>query len=243
MTFLMHTVSVFGAMLVLFPLELLFSSNIILAVFGPALVIFLIALQTLIVYNRRRRENGSVEGGGRIALVKAAWKWFIHLRWLGPWVKFWLALLLGVGLQVVLVYGYIQLNPFVSATLPLAVRSALTWIPDYLFPTLCRLRFQSRTRLPLLSVCPPNPYPLASSPTTRAAETLGPVANVHFYMGAPYPFDHRGGHIRCGQLLLGDRMERSCIYCHCPRMSGGHVWREGHGRRGTEMGSPWGEVR
>jgi hypothetical protein len=80
-------------------------------------MIFLFALQSLVVYNRRLQENGNVHGRGRMAFWELLWEWFIHFGWLEPlwrWVKFWLSLVLGVALQILLFFGYISLNPFVS---------------------------------------------------------------------------------------------------------------------------------
>jgi hypothetical protein len=94
----------------------LLAFNIALAVFGPAIMILLLAIQSLIMYNRRQRQNGVV---GRMHhwARQRLWEWFKYLRWLKTlwkWTKFWLALVVTVGLQVVLVVGYVNLNPFVS---------------------------------------------------------------------------------------------------------------------------------
>jgi hypothetical protein len=87
-------------------------------VFGPLITILLVAIQSLIVYNRRHRQNGGADHdrsrGWRWELLK---NWLTDLNWLKTvwrWAKFWLTLVLTVGLQVLLILGYVNLNPFVS---------------------------------------------------------------------------------------------------------------------------------
>src|ERR1700722_16808741 len=103
----------------------------LLATLGSSVVIFLVAMQSLIVYNRRLRENGgSIHGHGQVTFWRMSWEWFIHLGWIGPlwrWVKFWLALVICIALQVLLAFVYIHLNPLVSDIRQLSVYFSHGW--------------------------------------------------------------------------------------------------------------------
>ena len=102
----------------MFPLRALLAFDIALAVFGPAIVILLFAIQSLIAYNRRHRQNGAAHTRMHHRTWNTMWNWFIDMGWLRSvwkWAKFWLAVVISVGLQVLLVVGYLNLNPYVSS--------------------------------------------------------------------------------------------------------------------------------
>jgi hypothetical protein len=142
---------VFGRTLVLFSLRGLLAFNIALAVFGPAIMILLVAIQSLIVYNRRHRQNGVVPG-----TRQRLWEWFMDLSWLKTiwkWTKFWLALAVTVGLQVLLVVGYVNLNPFVSRFSVCIRAIADVFVTDCVLTTTSSTDLKPGTRIPLHRAC------------------------------------------------------------------------------------------
>lgn len=108
--------SVFGAAFIVFPLSALYIFNVVLLVIGPVLMTLLIAFEHILQYGRQQQHlNGDAhrDTGGMWA---DAWTWFKELSWLKGmwrWAKFWLAVVLTVGFQVLLVLGYVKLNPLV----------------------------------------------------------------------------------------------------------------------------------
>jgi hypothetical protein len=142
---------VFGRTLVLFSLRGLLAFNIALAVFGPAIMILLVAIQSLIVYNRRHRQNGVVPG-----TRQRLSEWFMDLSWLKTiwkWTKFWLALVVTVGLQVLLVVGYVNLNPFVSRFSVCIRLIADVVMTDCVLTTASSTDLKPDTRIPLHRAC------------------------------------------------------------------------------------------
>jgi hypothetical protein len=140
-----------------FPLRTLLTLNLVLAIFGPAIVTLLVALQSLVVFNRRRHENGTIQGLRRDAFWDTVRQWFTHLGWVGRfwrWAKFWMALVVSVAMQVLLVFGYISLNPFVSH---LFMRICLIF---HVTNAMCSIRLSTPTHtssLPQISPSPTSP--------------------------------------------------------------------------------------
>lgn len=106
----------FGAVLILFPLSALLTFNIVFVVIGPVILILLLACEMAIEQARRQRQNGSPHGSGE-NLLRKLWTWLVEFRWvsgLWRWAKFWVAVVVAIGLQALLIFGYLKLNPFVS---------------------------------------------------------------------------------------------------------------------------------
>lgn len=103
---------VFGATLIIFPLSAVLAFNIVSLVIGPVILILLIVCNYVIQNGRRQTQNGIVPESGE-NVWQQVWKWF----------KFWVAIVVTVVLQVLLVLGYVTLNPFVSVSVaqPMAI--------------------------------------------------------------------------------------------------------------------------
>lgn len=101
--------------MIVFELSTLFKINIVLLAAGPILLIALVYTKH-VVLNRvhpHAEVLGEEEGPGVLQRLLVGFK---GLSWLGNlWRlgKFWLALVVGVALQTLLVVGYVYLNPFV----------------------------------------------------------------------------------------------------------------------------------
>jgi hypothetical protein len=106
---------VFGTWLVLLSLDTLLVVNIVLLVAGPVIMIILVIADAAVQRGRNQNQNGQLPGHSG-NFLQQFWTWFIEFGWLkGAWVwaKFWVAVLATLGLQALLVFGYLQLNPFV----------------------------------------------------------------------------------------------------------------------------------
>ncbi|KAH7883336.1 hypothetical protein F5I97DRAFT_1904225 [Phlebopus sp. FC_14] len=107
----------FGAALVFFSLETLFITNVVLLTAGPIVLLLLLYSKYVIQLMKRLRQGHreSVNGGEATQTPRA--RIIAVLKKIGAsfWgvAKFWVALLVGIGLQVALVAGYVNLNPFV----------------------------------------------------------------------------------------------------------------------------------
>jgi hypothetical protein len=121
----------FGAIMILFTFQTLWIVNIVLLTVGPVILLMLVYFEHIIRVTSRIRSgyyravNGDVHFENFMARAAADIKYFLKGFWV--WSKFWTALLLGVGFQVLLVVGYAKLNPFVIHTHPwLVLVSALS---------------------------------------------------------------------------------------------------------------------
>jgi hypothetical protein len=87
-----------------------------------------------------------------------SWNSFHAMDWWGNFWKvgkFWLGVLLAVGLQVLLVIGYVNLNPFVRHFPSVSYFSnSFDECPDHLFPPVSRLHINA---VPSLYIHGPNP--------------------------------------------------------------------------------------
>ena len=107
--------------MIVFELRTLFTINIVLLAAGPILLIALVYTKH-IVLNRHVHPRAEGSGEEEEARPNVFQKLLAGLKgssWLGNlWRlgKFWLALVVGVTLQVLLVVGYAYLNPFVRDT-------------------------------------------------------------------------------------------------------------------------------
>ncbi|KAH0829068.1 hypothetical protein J3R83DRAFT_2526 [Lanmaoa asiatica] len=117
----------FGAALVVFSLETLFITNVVLLSTGPILLL-LIAYSKQGVRLRRTirfRYFVHANGNGVQADVPYSERALTALKRFGTgfWslTKFWVALVISIGLQVALVAGYVNLNPFIIHTHPFLV--------------------------------------------------------------------------------------------------------------------------
>jgi hypothetical protein len=110
-----HMLSVFGRTMIVFPLRVLLAYNIALTVCGPIIMILVITIESLVVYNRSHPQNGSAH---RPTWTSESFRqWVMNVNWLKvawKWSKFWVCLAISIGLQALLVFGYVKLNPLVS---------------------------------------------------------------------------------------------------------------------------------
>lgn len=110
----------FGAALVVFSLETLFITNVILLSTGPILLLLLAYSKHSVRLGGRIHSqyfghpdgNGVQENAAYGEQALAAIKRFGSEFWSST--KFWVALAISIGLQVALTAGYVNLNPFVS---------------------------------------------------------------------------------------------------------------------------------
>ena len=108
--------TVFGSTMIVFSLRALLAYNVALTVVGPIVMILLIAIQSLLVYNRLHGQNGVAHGPRRAWTWESFREWFMDIGWfkvVWKWSKFWLGLIISIGLQALLVLGYVKLNPLV----------------------------------------------------------------------------------------------------------------------------------
>lgn len=109
---------VFAAALIVLPLRILFTINIVLLAAGPVLLMALVYTKHVVLHRRLLQpEITHHEEQAKPSFWRSSWNSFKSFRWLGDlWRlgRFWLAVAVGIGLQVLLVVGYININPFVS---------------------------------------------------------------------------------------------------------------------------------
>ncbi|KAJ7685578.1 hypothetical protein DFH06DRAFT_46853 [Mycena polygramma] len=113
----------FGKWLILLSLDSLFISNIVLLIAGPFILILLIVVDSAILHSRSQNRNGHVPESGD-NLLHQFWTWLIELGWLKGawmWAKFWVAVVVTLGLQALLMFGYVKLNPFIVYSHPTLV--------------------------------------------------------------------------------------------------------------------------
>lgn len=119
-------------MLIVFPLDVLLTFNIVFLVIGPVVLILLIAFEAIIEHTRRQTAQNGTAHGSQDNIFSQAWIWFKEFGWvksLWRWAKFWAALGVAIGLQALLVLGYVKLNPFVRAALRLCLPQANDHLP------------------------------------------------------------------------------------------------------------------
>ncbi|KAG2050937.1 hypothetical protein BDR06DRAFT_917279 [Suillus hirtellus] len=112
----------FGAVMIVFTFQTLQIVNIILLTVGPVILLMLVYFEHIIRVTSRirsgyyRTANGDTHHESFVARASAKITHIFKGFWV--WSKFWIALLLGVGFQTLLVVGYAKLNPFVIHTHP-----------------------------------------------------------------------------------------------------------------------------
>ncbi|KAG2142730.1 peptidase family M28-domain-containing protein [Suillus bovinus] len=121
----------FGTIMIMFTFQTLRIANIVLLIVGPVILLMLVYFEHIIRVASRirsghyRAANGNVHRESFVVRASAEIKHFLKSFWV--WFKFWTALLLGVAFQMLLVVGYVKLNPFVIHTHPwLVLVSALS---------------------------------------------------------------------------------------------------------------------
>lgn len=103
-----------------FPLEALFITNVILLSTGPILLLLLGYSEHIAHLSRRLRSRYSARPSQSDIQQNVPYgeRVLATLKELGTglWnsTKFWVALAISIGLQAALVAGYVHLNPFVS---------------------------------------------------------------------------------------------------------------------------------
>lgn len=122
----------FGSAMIVFTFQTLWIVNIVLLTVGPVILLMLVYFEHIIRVTSRIRSgyyraaaNGNAPHESFVVRVSAEIKHFLKSFWV--WSKFWIALILGVGFQILLAIGYAKLNPFVIHTHPwLVLVSALS---------------------------------------------------------------------------------------------------------------------
>ncbi|KAJ6531240.1 hypothetical protein B0H19DRAFT_1006053 [Mycena capillaripes] len=119
----------FGRWLILLSMDSLLITNIVLLVVGPVILILLVVVEAAILHARSQNQNGHVPENND-NLLQQFWAWLIEFGWLKGawrWAKFWVAVLVTLALQALLVFGYVKLNPFIVYSHPtLVLVSAFT---------------------------------------------------------------------------------------------------------------------
>ncbi|KAG1824010.1 hypothetical protein EV424DRAFT_1606366, partial [Suillus variegatus] len=109
---------IFGAVMIVFTFQTLQIVNIILLTVGPVILLMLVYFEHIIRVmscirsGYYRTANGDTHRESFVARASAKITHFLKGFWV--WSKFWIASLLGVGFQILLVVGYVKLNPFAS---------------------------------------------------------------------------------------------------------------------------------
>lgn len=111
---------VFGATLVMFSMELLFILNVVLLTAGPLILLLLVFSESIVKAAKNIRRRPQEEPNGSVVVPSCYHRVLMVLRNTGRafWrsANFWLALLVGAGLQALLVTSYVKINPFVRAS-------------------------------------------------------------------------------------------------------------------------------
>ncbi|KAK7038111.1 peptide hydrolase [Favolaschia claudopus] len=119
----------FGAYLVVLSMDTLLIVNIVLLIVGPVLLIVLLIADAAVQHGRTQNRNGHVSEYSN-NLLQQFWAWLISFEWLKGawmWAKFWVAVLVTLGLQALLAFAYLKLNPFIVYSQPtLVLVSAFT---------------------------------------------------------------------------------------------------------------------
>ncbi|KAF7337950.1 Peptide hydrolase [Mycena venus] len=119
----------FGAWLVVLSMDSLLIANIVLLIVGPVILLVLVVADAAVLQSRSQNRNGHVSEYNN-NLLQQFWAWLISFSWLKGawmWAKFWAAVLVTAGLQAVLMFGYLKLNPFIVYSQPtLVVVSSFT---------------------------------------------------------------------------------------------------------------------
>ncbi|KAJ6618853.1 hypothetical protein B0H10DRAFT_1794655 [Mycena sp. CBHHK59/15] len=113
----------FGVWFVLLQLNTLLVCNIVLLSVGPVILILLVAIDAAILHGRRQHQNGHVPEQNN-NLLQQFWTWLIAFGWLKSawnWAKFWVAVIVTLGLQALLIFAYMKLNPFTVYSRPYLV--------------------------------------------------------------------------------------------------------------------------
>ncbi|KAG6382055.1 hypothetical protein JVT61DRAFT_692 [Boletus reticuloceps] len=117
----------FGAALVVFSLEAMFITNVVLLSTGPILLLLLAYSKHIVRLSRRIRSGYSAQpnGSGVQENLANGERILATLKTCGAgfWcsTKFWVALAISIGLQAALIAGYVNLNPFILHSQPFLV--------------------------------------------------------------------------------------------------------------------------
>ncbi|KAL1739590.1 putative zinc metalloprotease [Schizophyllum fasciatum] len=104
----------FGQALIVFPLSAMITFNIVFLAVGPVILALLVGFQVAARQRRREMLGGTYEQEGFFA---RAWVAFKSFHWIGGFwkhAKFWVALAVTIGLQVLLYVGYLYINPLIA---------------------------------------------------------------------------------------------------------------------------------
>ncbi|KAF8205720.1 hypothetical protein K438DRAFT_520214 [Mycena galopus ATCC 62051] len=155
----------FGKWLVVLSIDSLLIANVVLIVVGPTILIVLVVADVAVLYGRSQNRNGHVPEYSN-NLLQQFWTWLFAFGWLNGawmWAKFWVASLVALGFQAVLMFGYLKLNPFIVYAHP-------TCVDFVLHPHVPLTGFRRHAGL--------------ESPSGKA-ETPNVSANVYLYLGSP----------------------------------------------------------
>ncbi|KAJ7864816.1 putative zinc metalloprotease [Mycena olivaceomarginata] len=119
----------FGAWLVLLSMDTLLIVNVVLIIVGPVILIVLVIAEGAILHGRSQNRNGHVSQDNS-SLLQQFWTWLIAFGWLKGawrWAKFWVAVLVTLGLQALLILAYLKFNPFKQKHIMFLQTYILTW--------------------------------------------------------------------------------------------------------------------
>ncbi|KXN85136.1 hypothetical protein AN958_11676 [Leucoagaricus sp. SymC.cos] len=114
----------FAARLVLFSLDTLYIFNILFLILGPILLVGLFFIQAVIKASIRRHEENHYHQNRPSVFTRI----FTDFRLMWRWAKFWVAILVTVGVQALLIFIFIKANPYVIYSSPYIVLFCLTTI-------------------------------------------------------------------------------------------------------------------
>jgi hypothetical protein len=110
--------SVFASTLIIFPIFVLRTFNIVFLAVVPVVVV-LLSLCLRLVRERRSTSTATIRQQHE-RQYHGIWDRIKKIHWTPTWLRFWGAFLLSVGAQAGLVVTYAKLNPYVSISTRIA---------------------------------------------------------------------------------------------------------------------------
>lgn len=103
----------FGSRLVHFTLDSLYIFNILYLILSPLLLIGLLFVEAVIKASQRHHEAQDHQHLRPFILTRI----FTDFRLIWRWVKFWVAIIVTVGVQAFLIFIFVKSNPYVCPDL------------------------------------------------------------------------------------------------------------------------------
>ncbi|KAJ7591069.1 putative zinc metalloprotease [Mycena floridula] len=108
----------FGSFFVVLPLDSLMLANVLFLSLSPLVLILFLVCEAIIQRTRYQSQNGGYHPNSPNLLTRL-WSWGTKSLW--QFSKFWVALVITIGMQVLLGFGYMRLNPFIVYSSPYVV--------------------------------------------------------------------------------------------------------------------------